>query len=157
MANLIAKSLATQECPTNRDFLRATMNAMMRSIKVGATQACWFLLGLDFVQKSRTVISVNTLKKSEMAVVMRSVSEMEEAVAKEGLTALAADTSPSSNLGTRLVYESLVKNQYDMHQECNVTYNAFLSRYRLSRQTTEAKNKKKPPLNELDRLLQVDD
>jgi hypothetical protein len=138
MANLIAKSLSKRDNPDTKDFLRDTVNAMLRSVVVGATQACWFLLGLRYVRKSKAVISVNTLQKENMTMRLRTKPEMHAAVEAEGEEATAVDSSPGSNLGRRITYGDFVKNQVkiaDVHnpESCEVTYSAFLSRYRLSR------------------------
>ena len=143
MANLIAKSLSKRDNPETKDFLRDTVNAMLRSVVVGATQACWFLLGLRYVRKTKAVISVNTLQKEKMTMRLRTKPEMHAAVEAEGEEATAVDSSPGSNLGRRITYGDFVKNQVKIADVCNPescdvsrdipTYSAFLSRYRLSR------------------------
>jgi len=103
---------------------------MLRSTVVGATQACWFLLGLPFVRKSRPVITVNVLPVDQMTTRLRLVPEMEAAVNAEGDEATAVDSPPGSNLGRRQVYSTFPKQFPD---GTGITFNAFLSRYRFSR------------------------
>ena len=131
MANLISRSLSQRVGDSAaRDFLRVTANSMLRSTVVGATQACWFLLGLPFVRKSRPVITVNVLPVDQMTTRLRSVPEMEAAVNAEGDEATAVDSSPGSNLGRRQAYSTFLKQFPD---GTGITFNAFLSRYRFSR------------------------
>ena len=133
MANLIARSLSLRVDKDAKDFLRDTTNAMLRSTVVGATQACWFLLGLKFVRKSKAVITVNVLPVDQMTTRLRSVPEMEAAVEAEGDEATAVDSSPGSNLGRRHVYSAFLKQFDENGIKPNITYSAFLSRYRLTR------------------------
>ena len=118
MANLIARSLSHHTDPSARDILRNTMNAMLRATVVGSTQACWFLLNLPYVRKTRAVINVNTLPRDQMTVRLRSTTEMKAEIAEaEDDKATAADTSPGTNIGRRLAYSAFVKNQLALQNE----------------------------------------
>jgi hypothetical protein len=66
-ANLYAKKLSSIEknstYVTDREKLNAICNALLGSSQVGAVQACYFLLGLQFVKSSRQVVNLNPLHR----------------------------------------------------------------------------------------------
>jgi hypothetical protein len=152
MASIIARALSLRVDPSAKDILRITINALLRSTTVGATQAAWHLLNLPFVRKTKTVVNVNTLPRSEISSRLRTISELKAAVEEDGAEATAGDTSPGTNIGRRFAYEALVKNQLDILRSSSktpdgkevssngiVTFSALLSRYRLSKHVDRAK------------------
>jgi hypothetical protein len=137
MANLIASAITRRQDHTARECLRAVLNSMLRSVLVGGTQACWFLLNLPYVRKSRIVVSVNALRREDMTTRFRSLPELKDAMEEEGKDASAVDNSPSSNIGRRNAYAAFVKCQLQLPEDAATgpiaTFAAFLSRYRLSK------------------------
>ena len=94
------------------------MNAILKATVIGSTKACWFLLNLPYVRKTRAVINVNTMPRDQMTVRLRSTTEMKaETVEAEDDKATAADTSPGTNIGRRLAYSAFVKNQLALQNE----------------------------------------
>ena len=45
----------------DRDYLKAAINSWIEATAIGAVQACYVLLGLDFVISTRTVQNINSL------------------------------------------------------------------------------------------------
>ena len=146
MASIIARALSHRADPSAKDVLRITLNSLLTSTTVGATQAAWHLLNLPFVRKTKTVVTINTLPRCEISSRLRNVSELEAAVVEDGIQATAGDTSPGTNIGRRLAYEALVKNQlgilsstsrmqggHELSGNNLVTFSALLTRYRLSK------------------------
>lgn len=152
MASLIGRALSLRVDPSAKDIFRITLNALLRSTTVGATQAAWHLLNLPFVRKTKTVINVNSLSRSTICSRLRTISEMKQAVEEDGAEATACDISPGTNIGRRLAYEALVKNQLGILRSASameddeevkgnslVTFSALLSRYRLTKHVDRTK------------------
>ena len=135
MIKLMMRSLSKPEHRSHCDILRATANAMLGSVQIGATQAMYILLNQKFVRSSRSTITLNTLPKDKLTQRLLSVPELRQRVEADGNDALAVDCSPNSSLGRRLVYSELIKQQEGLgvKKPTNlITMFALFSDYRVS-------------------------
>lgn len=129
MMKMMMRSLANPEHRTHRDIFRATANAMLGAVQVGATQAMFVLLNLKFINSSRSTITLNTLRREDVTQRVLTVDELRERIEIEGSKASAVDASPHSSLGKRAVYSEVLKQQ---GPDSDLTMFALYSSYRVS-------------------------
>ena len=128
----------------DRDYLKAVSNSLIEATAIGAVQACYVLLGLDFVISTRTVLKTNSLPRSKVnnALIIDklhlSIVEDDECAVLNGI---------QSQLGRRDAYSKLIKQQYLTYSSCFITYYIILTYYSLSiRATTGKQLVTAPPL-----------
>ena len=121
---------------------------MIEATAIGAVQACYVLLGLDFVISTRTVQNINSLPRSKLNNALitdklhLSTMEDDECAVLNGI---------QSQLGRRDAYNKLVKQQHLTYSTCFITYYIMLTYYSLSIRATTGKNLvTAPPLLKLD-------
>lgn len=147
LQNLLAKRL--HYATTDRARLNTVATALVQSTEVGAVQACYTLLNLDFVQSSRTVINVNSLHRSDMNRNIISSSAEREALSEDDS---AIYSGLGSQLGRRKAYEELVKQQRSDYQGCcYITFYLLLTYYSLNVATNYKTVAPPPPLLKLDK------
>ena len=129
MMKMMMRSLANPEHRTHRDIFRATANAVLGAVQVGATQAMFVLLHLKFINSSRSTITLNTLHREDVTQRVLAVDELRERIEIEGKKASAVDASPHSSLGKREVYSEVIKQQ---GPDSELTMFALYSSYRVS-------------------------
>lgn len=133
--NVLTKKFARME--VEGDFsvaseMKAVVSSLLASIEVGLPQACMTLLNLPFVHSSRDTVKVNTLPAER--VIRRIVVDMAEL---DGMDpdASAVDVTPTTQLGRRLAYAALARQQdavYE-HGNCEVTFYHILTHYRMTK------------------------
>jgi len=131
----MARTLVNIEDSTEQDFYHATANAVLASVQVCAPQVMWVLLRLKFVRSSRDTISVNSLKRDQVCHKLLPFS-MLQSVAESNPTASAfgPGTSPDSQMGRRLAFSVLLKQQHALFQgEPQLTFFGLLYCYKISK------------------------
>lgn len=146
LKNLLAKKLI--HAKTDRDHLRAVGTALVQSTQIGAVQACYTLLGLDFVISSRVVINVNPLHRSQMRKSMISrKSDLETMLDTDSVM----NGGFGSQLGRRRAYQQLVQQQRaEFSGECTITFFTMLTYFSLN-PPAATRVYTSPPLLELDK------
>jgi hypothetical protein len=109
--------------------LRYVGESIISSTRVGTAQACWFLLGLDYVKSSRKFITVNTLPKDGLfASVITDRKVLSEL---PGEASVVKQPSATSQLGLRMAYDLFCKQQHNNNknktQKFEISFYAFLS------------------------------
>ena len=118
--------------PSDQQKLNAIGAALLESQIVGATQMCFFLIGLPFILYSRTVEVINSLPKKDLNVRVHG-SKAREFIPGE-MSAL--NTGMYSHIGKRKAYEDFLEYNSKMFldengnpKECNVTFYALRTAY----------------------------
>ncbi len=62
--NVFSKKILYLE--KDRDYFKAVSNSLIEATAIGAVQACYVLLGLDFVISTRTVQNINSLPRCKL-------------------------------------------------------------------------------------------
>jgi hypothetical protein len=109
---------------TLKDHYKAVGLSLLHATPITTVQACWFLLGLPFVYKSRTIISVNTspiqLLSSVLItneVILRNMNPNDSIVCK----------GPNTQIGRRGCYTALAKQQYENYNICHITLFVYVT------------------------------
>jgi hypothetical protein len=115
--------------PTLKDYLRYVGDAIISSTRVGTAQACWFLLGLDYVKSSRKFVTVNTLPRGGL---FQSVITDRKVLSElPGEASIVKQPSATSQLGLRMTYDIFCKQQHNNRKKqtkfSDISFYAFLS------------------------------
>jgi hypothetical protein len=163
LQNAISRKLATatlalgpHEHLTLRQTLRAVGNAVISSQQIGTVHACYVLsFSNHLVQSSRVNFFVNaTVRRNitAMPIILDDniLDDMEESES-------ALSNSPSSQLGKRDAYHAAVKDHLRQHSECDFDFYAFLSSYRISKESSTPRGQDSKVREGLKVKLCVDD
>jgi hypothetical protein len=134
---LLSKSV-TSECTqeTLRNKLKCVGIAMLSSATITATQACYFLLGLPYVEASRNFISINTLPYS--CLTMSLITNIDELRTMSPDATIIREPGLNSQIGYRRAYAALAAQQVRLKQTqmpgsfryrrpyCDVTFYAMM-------------------------------
>lgn len=115
--------------------------AVLSSYKVGSVQACYKLLGLKHVISSRNVISIKSVKRSEMNIGLNLRGVSSSDTAKDGVdgTASVLLAGVGTHIGRRDCYGKLVQQQKSLRPDSKVeiTLHSLISAYELKPDTKE--------------------
>lgn len=155
----LAKLANNQMSPTISGFpvsdkqrLRAIADAVIESEPVGAVQACYILLRLELVTKSRTVSSINPLPLKDTN---QKLTTNQQLLANMEPTKNVVERGLTSHEGKRKAYAALVKNQRRLQRRdrCDITLFSLLTSYGIRKATTKESNK----IPELKVLLRINE
>ena len=151
--NIFTKELAqlkqSKGSVTRKDELSIAAKSVVAAQQIGAVQVCYNLLNLQHVISSRRVDNINALHRKHVAV--RLVTNKQELDCMDPQESATLQAGPGSNLGKRDAYAAVVKQQWQTHGICHVTFFALLTSYSLHRPSdNEKKTLKEPPLLQLD-------
>jgi hypothetical protein len=138
--NVFSKKILYLE--TDRDYLKAVSNSLLEATAIGAVQACYVLLGLDFVISTRQVVNVNSLPRNILTNRI-IIDRLQLSIMDDEDSALS--NSIHSQLGQRDAFNKLIKQQYNTFSSCNITYFIMLTYYSLSIYRHTAKKLLLPP------------
>lgn len=109
---------------------RSVCQALIEAQQIGSVQACYLLGGLKLVSSSRTVITVNALKRSEF-ILQPLITDAIVLGELEG-TASAISTSSATQFGRRDAYFEIYKLQMEKYKSVTFNFFSFLSSFKLS-------------------------
>jgi hypothetical protein len=123
LVNYVVKFCEMKQSANDRietkDYFKAVGNALLHASPIKTTQAIWSLLGLKFVKKSREVLSINTVTMAELDRVI--ITDEKRLLSMDSKTSVVC-RGPNTQIGRRLCYEALVKNQLQLGGRCVVTF-----------------------------------
>ena len=142
---------------TDQQQLKNVGQALASCVKVCSTNACWFLLGLEYVKKSCNVVNINPLERkfinrrvkipnnkasklekdeSEIEIKTDHTNNKEDEENKIDNIEVNGESilkdGPASHLGKRNAYEKLVQQQYKKYGDCEITFFALLTYYSIA-------------------------
>ena len=127
---------------TRKDELSIAAKSVVAAQQVGAVQVCYNLLNLQHVISSRRVDDINALHRKHVAV--RLVTNKQELDCMDPQESATLQAGPGSNA-------AVVKQQWQTHGICHVTFFALLTSYSFHHPSeNEKKSLKEPPLLQLD-------
>jgi hypothetical protein len=136
--------------------MRAVLNAMVQSVVIGTVQACYILSKNQLVKSSRKGINLNTLIRKEVTThsIIVDKSTLDDMDDQDS----AINNSPATQFGRRDAYYELYKQQKRKYNLVTFNYHAFISSFKVRKQTPNDKKGATKLLNEetLHQLL-VDD
>ena len=147
LKNIYARNIAKhiQKLPDGEDItLRYKLfflaNAFILGEEIGAVYATYVVSRLPLVKTTRTIININADKIISKSIITE----------KQILQTLHADDdayiiSPTSNLGKRLAFENLVRQQLATYNEILIDFYSFVTHYDPKHATAKQKADKKNP------------
>jgi hypothetical protein len=131
------------ETISRKDHYKGLGYSLLNATPITTAQACWFLLGLPFVYKSRTVVSVNTLPTQ----LLPSVLITNELVLRNmNPTDSISCTGPNTQIGRRKAYACLAQQQLETYNVCHITYFVYVTNLTCEIYNSESKSHREYPI-----------